>query len=66
MKKLFKLFIVYGFLAFRSAKKGVHKLLKKDKIINAYRYYSMKTGKSRYESKIFVDDYHSKHFLNKT
>lgn len=65
MKK--KLFLIkkYGLLSILPVNVGVHKLLKREKIFGAYKYYHLKTGKSLYYSKIFVDGYNAVNFTYK-
>lgn len=64
MKKKFKLIRDYKVLAFLPAKVGVKILLKKDRLINAYRYYRLKTGESLFNSKNIVDRLYRNNILN--
>lgn len=64
MKNLISLIKEHDILALVPTMLGVHDLLKRDKLVSAYRYYRLKTGKSSYVSKNRVDRYHRNHFLN--
>lgn len=63
MKNLIPLIKEYDILTLTPTMLGVHDLLKRGKLISAYRYYRLKTGKSPLESKNSVDRYNRNHFL---
>lgn len=63
MKNLISLIKEYDILTFTPTMLGVHDLLKRGKLVSAYKYYQLKTGKTPYDSKNRVDRYYRNHFL---
>lgn len=65
MKNLILLIKEFDILTLLPINYSVHDLLKRGKLLQAYRFYNLRTGKGMYFAKKYVDRYNSRHFLIK-